>query len=187
MQVRTNMISNHGSRLRVDSHMLCFKIRLDKGGQLIFSFFLTFKHHAKSVCLRHQLRSSVDSSVLIAQHQDCCFGWFRKILLQLFNLFHCLRFFYNYHTPGSRHDGIPLCQFYHPCHIYVGAIHHILVEELLIRLQHIIGNVVGYLINEIRFIAHQDIDGLIDAAFQLSHHRIVCQCHFFFCHINLLY
>ena len=128
----------------------------------------------------HQTLFTTVKFTLVAKNQHGRGHGLVEILLQRLRILDILRLLDDEHLSFGHHR-IALGSIHNLRCVDVRAKHNRLVEVPFLRLQHVVSNPVANLVDIIRLIARQIIDGLKLASLQLTHHAIVCYCSL--CHI----
>ena len=183
-QISTDGIRDNLRGFGVDTDVARLEIALDEHGQVAIAQFFALKEHASRLDGLHIFAlAPVDSTVFMAHHEDGRRQGLLEIPLQRLCLLDILRFLDDDHLIFGHH-GITTGIIGHLRGRHIRAEQHGLIEVALLGLQHMFCNIVADLVDIIRLLAHQIIDGCKTARLQIGHDTvetcIFCLCHSLF-------
>ena len=178
-QVGSHKIGHHLRGFGI--HLIAFllHVAIDERRHLLFFQLLRLKHHTHFSRFVHPFLATVDFPMLVADDQNGRFQRLLEVKRQFVHVLDVLCLFHHHHLVFGHH-GIAFGGIDDSGYIHVRSVGNGKVELLLTIGQHMIDDIVGYLIDVIAFITHQQIDGRILLSPEAGHDIIKCK--FLFCH-----
>ena len=131
--------------------------------------------------------SSVEFIVFIAKNESCGLHGSFQIEFKFVDVAFEVLSLFDYHHQTLCHKRVTACFDYNVFHLDVFAVHYGLVHITFVFGNGVLLYVIGYLIDEIRFIAHKKVYRSVSTCFEVCHYFVEREFVIFFCHIFLTF